>query len=388
MIKIIPLLIAVTATAISSSDGTRGGGAMSRPSRSDGPITISSSVPYESGFTKSKFTPPIVVSFPTGDSTSSSLTSSVSSNEPANQHLDYFYCDRYGPFTLDGPREVEMTFTYELHSIETQNIIERVRLFKGGHVVAATSKASFNYVKGNRKSVTFSPPIGNYLSDSGIELRFEIVDTSYRVLKFYFANIYPPSKERVLATSLKQGIYTSKPVAFYGNGKDMVEIVDEFDFTKIGDYVDNDYYYRLDIGRNAFYFQNNYQITCSSANLRFYDDDYLFPNFTHQSNDEIVIPLKIYQRNEKLCFQFVNKFYVEKKTLDVSDTYQPNYIISSSFYLPINGLRKFNGKTLYVDINGLGMNEISTTIPLKYELNRLIMGSCSDGEYCIHGGTA
>ena len=123
---------------------------------------------------------------------------------------------------------------------------------------------------------------------------------AYQVLKEYSASIYPPSKSRVLATSLKREIYTSRSLGFYGDGTKMVEIKDNFDFTRFGDFVDNDYYYRLDIGRNAFYTASEEPIQCTSAYLRFYDDDYLFPNFTHQDNDEIVLPLKIYQRNERL----------------------------------------------------------------------------------------
>ena len=87
------------------------------------------------------------------------------------------------------------------------------------------------------------------------------------------------------------------------------------DFTKYGDYVDNDYYYRLDIGRNAFYYSNDYEIDFRSAYLRFLDDDLLFPNFTHQENGEIVLPLKLWKREEKVSFQFKDKFYVQKKLL-------------------------------------------------------------------------
>lgn len=387
MIKIVPLLLSISVSSVASS-GTRG---FDRPSISKpGPITVSSISSEIGAMSRSKYNPP--VSFPIFDSqeiiisSQSSSSSSSSSSSVNNQNQDYFYCDKYGPF-IEDERNKEITFTYELHSIENQKIIERVRLIKDTVVLATVSKGSFSYAKGTRKEVTFILNLYNYLDKRGLELHFEIINTSYQILKEYSASIFPPSKSSVLATSLKREVYTSKSLGFYGDGTKMVEIKDTFDFTKFGDFVDNDYYYRLDIGRNAFYTANNEPIKCNSAYLRFYDDEYLFPNFTHQDNDEIVLPLKIYQREERLSFLFVDKFYVDKKTLDVSDTYQPNYIITSSFYLPINGLNKFNGKTIYIDINGLGLDEISTTISLKYELNRLIVGSCENGEYCVHGGT-
>ena len=387
MIKIIPLLIAITATAINGST-TRG---FDRPSFSKpGPIGIDSgfSNPGEISMIQrstSKYIP--IISYPLIKSSSfnsSSSSTAVPGYDP--QTGDYFYSEKYGPFKVGDSKDTEVTFTYELNSINSQRIIERLRLLRKGSVVCASSHAAFSYTKGERKNTTFTFYNRNYLTGEGLELRFEILTFNYEILKSYCVTVFPPSRNSVLATTLKRNVYTSKTLGFYGDGK-MCEIKDVFDFTKIGDYVDNDYYYRLDIGRNAFYYSNEYKITIESAFLRFYDDDNLFPNFTHESNGEIVLPLKIHQRNERLSFLFVNKFYVDKKTLDISDTYQPDYIITSSFYLPINGLRKFNGKTLYIDINGLGLDGISTTIPLKYELNRIIVSSCENGEYCVHGGT-
>ena len=38
------------------------------------------------------------------------------------------------------------------------------------------------------------------------------------------------------------------------------------------------------------------------------------------------------------------------------------------------------------DFNEIGLNQISTSIPLRYELNRTIVGVCADGDYCVVGG--
>ena len=328
-------------------------------------------------------------------SSSKSSSSVISSSSQSSSSLevsseqDYFYCERYGPFSTDVSDKVEMTFKYCLANFSSDSLAERVRIFVNGQPKFGSKKAPFNYVAGTTKEVTFKVNIHDYLSNAGLELRFELLTTSSLIIhKSYAVTIYPPTKERLLATQLKYYPYESKCVAFYADGTGFHEIKDYLDFTKYGDYVDNDYYYRLDIGRNVFYYSNDYEIDFNSAYLRFLDDDLLFPNFTHEENGEIVLPLKLWKREEKVSFQFKDKFYVQKKTLDVSDTYQPGYIISSSFYLPINSHSKFNGKTIYIDINGLGLNQISTTLSLKYELNRLIVGSCSDGEYCVHGGVS
>ena len=389
MTKIIPVLLALTlpSTSVVTFNGFEPGG----------PVIIIPEISF-GDFSKIDvgFSTFNGISLPSSSSSSiissSKSSSSKSSSSSSSSHSatyssrDSFYCDRYGPFVPGTIDSLTVPITYEMYSIPNQTIIERLRLFKNGNVVAASSSKPFYYYKGEIIDSSFTINM-RYYTDQGLEIRFEILNSSYEILKVYNATFYPPSQKDIPASLLKGGVYTSKSLGFYGDGDSLCEIKETIDFTKIGDYVDNDYYYRLDIGRNPFGFAGFEDISFQSMNLRFYDDELLFPNFTHQPNDEIIIPLKLYKRNEKYYFQFVNKFYVNKKTLDISDYYQPDYIVSSSFYLPVNGLNRFNGKTLYIDIHGLGADKISTTIPLRYELDRLIVGSCSNGEFCVHGGT-
>ena len=298
---------------------------------------------------------------------------------------DYFYCPTYGPFPLNNPTNPELTFTYELHSISSQTIFERVRLFRKGLVVAAITKASFSYTKGQRKEVSFTIPLRDYWSSNGLELRLEIMNASYTILKDYVVSFYPAKNSQISATTLKSALYTSNSLGFYGDGNKMCELREVFDFRTIGDYIDNDYYYRLDISRNYFLYPNTYQFTYENAKLRFNDEEGLFPYYTH-NNDDIEIPISLQVKNNRVIFAFNKTFYVNKRTLDISDSYQSGWATSSNFYLPINGRKKFNGKTIYFELTGLGYDKISTTIPLKFELNRTIVGVCADGEYCVIGG--
>ena len=99
---------------------------------------------------------------------------------------DYFSCTTFGPFSLSTvTNNVSVTFTYELHNITSQNIIERVRLLNSSNtVVASSSKNSKYYNRGSRNTVTFSLPIRDHLTVNGLTLKFEIVnDSSYSILK-------------------------------------------------------------------------------------------------------------------------------------------------------------------------------------------------------------
>ena len=395
MIKILPWLVSLVATSFGFDLGGDWGGFIPDDSRiqlpslyfsNEGTIPIDFGSDEGIGFSISKRSSKSSSSSRSSAITSSRPSSLSASNKPDVE--DYFYCDRYGPFPLRNISNFDATFVYELNHIDSQQIIERIRLFKNGSVVSASSKGVYSYTKGERKSVTFTINLRDHFSTSGLEIRFEIINTNYQVLKGHAVTIYPPSFSNIQASVLKSAPYQSQTIAFDGDGKEMRAFKERFDFTGIGDYIDNDYYYRLDIKRNKFLYPNDIILSYKAIKLRFNDSEYLFPNFTHQANGDIIIPLLLTRDGEKINFRFKNKFYVNKRTLDISDTYLTNYISTSDFYLPINGLKKFNGTTLYIDIEEIGADKISTTIPLRYELNRAIVGTCSDGGYCVSGGNS
>ena len=382
MRKIIPLLMASILSSV--------GGSSAVPNYIGFPsISLSSIIPIDSGMSglpgKTSKKSEVSLIETTSLSIHSAINySSSSTSMPTNE--DYFSCPRYGPFSLSNLQDVDVTFTYELYSISSQSVIERMRILKDGSVVASYNKKAISYTTGQRNNVTFTIPITNYWTQNGLELRFEIVTPSYAILKAYSSTFYPPKNSQISAPTLKSELYTSKCLGFYGNGIEMCEFKEMFDFRNIGDYLDNDYYYRLDVSRNYFLYPNDFALIFKSAKLRFNDSEYLFRYYTHKNNGDIEIPLTIEVNNNRARFGFNNLFYVNKRTLDISDEYQPGWASTYSFYLPINGRKKFNGKTIYIDLEELGYDKISTTIPLKFELNRTIVGVCTDGDYCVVGG--
>ena len=325
-------------------------------------------------------TDPIVPSF---SSSSSSGTSSSSNNMG-----DYFYCPPYGPFPLDNCSNFDATFTYKLYNIPSTSIIERIRLLNSSNsVVASSSKTSFTYTLGQKKTVTFTIPIKDYWSVNGLTLKFEILNSVDRsIMKAYSTTFYPPSKKTILGATLKRSIYTSKPLGFYADGIVMKSIIVIFDFTTIGDFINVDYYYRLNLHQNYFLYPSNDVLTASSVNLRFNDDDNLFPYFTHEDNGDIILPLSLIKNGSEVSFKPKNTLYVNKRTLQMSDTYRSSFASTKDFYLPINGRKKFNNKQLYIDLTNLGKDQISTSIPLKYDVDQSLVGVCTDGGYCLIGG--
>ena len=320
-------------------------------------------------------------------SSSSSISSSISLSTPMVEP-DYFYCPKYGPFPL-GSDDFTATFNYSFNSIESQDIIERIRLLNSSQaVVSASSKPKIYYTKGTTNSVGFLIPLHDYWNSGGLTLKFEIVNADTRVvIKEYSATFYPPSNSSVTAQSLKREVYTSRSLGFYGDGYGLKSLNEVIDFTHFGDYLDVDYYYKLDVTKNKFGYPNDYSPTASSLTLKFNDAENLFPYWSHDDVDDVSFPLTMNINNGSINFKLNTSFYVNKRTLQISQTYRQGFTLTNDFYLPINGKSKFNGKTLYLYINDFGMDHISTVYPLRYDIDKNLIGTCSDGEYCIEGGS-
>ena len=309
------------------------------------------------------------------------------SEEPTQE--DYFDCSTFGPFSLSTVTNgVNVTFTYQLYSFSSQNIIERVRLLNSSNtVVASSSKNSKYYNRGSRNTVTFSLPIRDHLTVNGLTLKFEIVnDSSYSILKAYSSTFYPSSDSYINWMDLKQNPHTSKTLGFYSDGKNMKPLVETIDFTEFGDYLDVDYYYRLVINKNLISYPNECTFRYTSASLTFNDSEMLFPYLDHLTSGDINIPLSMERNENYLSFKFKNTFYINKRTLQMSNTYMNGFVSSKDFYLPINGRSRFNGKQLYFVLEGLGIDNISTSFPLRYDVASSLVGVCTDGDYCIVGG--
>lgn len=316
------------------------------------------------------------------DEPSSSVFSIPNSNE------DFFSCGTYGPFSLDNPQDFSVTFTYKLYSIASQSIIERLRVFNSANsVVSSSSKATKSYTQGKRVIVTFTFPLRNNWNANGLTLKFEILNSSsYSVLKAYSATFYPPSNSVIPATTLKKNIYTSRSLGFYSDGTQMKEMKETFNFKNFGDYLNVENYYRLDVDKNTFLYPNEYTFTYDEASLYFNDSDNLFPYYTHQVNGDIYIPLKLVRNGNTISLAYNKNFYINKRTLQMSDTYRAGFTLTQDFYLPINGRNKFNGKQIYIDLKKLGLDGISTTMSVRYQADKSIVGNCNDGDYCVVGG--
>ena len=301
---------------------------------------------------------------------------------------DYFKCPVYGPFQVGDP-DFTASFQYKA-KIANQQILERLRVFTAsGELLDAKTKTTKYYENNALEEVDFVIPIRNCLSVKGITLKFEILAKSDRsILKTYSATIYPVTSPNNNYQYYKNNVYESLPIGFYGDGSEMKAIKETINFTGLGDYVESDYYYRLEVSNKRFNYSSNFPLTYKSLNLRFEDHENLFPYYTHDTNDNVVIPLDIVNNKGRLTLKYKTNFYVNKRTLETGDIYRDGFIFSPSFYLPVNGKDHFDNKILYLDFVEFSKSKITMSYPLRYISGKALVGTAPEGEYYVSGGIA
>ena len=322
-------------------------------------------------------------------SINSGISYAQSSKKSSSSQIDdssaYFSCPTYGPFIVGDP-DFDVTFTYRIFG-PSRRIMERLRIFSpSGSVLHTSRKTDRDYVEDSLETVTFTMPIKDYLTNKGLTFKFEILNRpSNTILCEYGTTFYPAENVNPTVQELKSGVYETKSIGFYGDGETIKNINERFDFTTIGDYLDIDYYYRLNIKDIFFKYQSSLPFSCDEVNLRFEDRENLFPYMPH-NNYEVTIPLTTTFGKEKVTMSYKNRFFVNKRTLQLSTSSAAGFTLSNYFYLPINGKKIFNNKLLYLDVVGVGVSKITASFPIRYVADRSLVGLCGDSDYYVEGG--
>ena len=315
-------------------------------------------------------------------------SSNYSPYQSNKARIDYFASDVYGPFNVGDP-DFDATFSYRAN-IDNQHIIESFQLFpfNSQEPYVTTNHAHFLYRNNALIQTTFNVPINRYLTNKGLTLKFEILAyPSREVLKSYSAMLFPCIQPGWSVESMKAGYCFTRSIGFYGNGQALANITEGFDFSYLDDYIDNEYYYRLDLKNNYIIYDSKFDLTYGTINLKIEDKNNLFPYFSHDSNDNIVIPLKATQEeNGKVAFSIKNTLFVNRKTLQMSDSMQFGFIATRDFYLPINGRDKLNNQMMSFEITNFGKIKITGSFPLRYIAGEPLVGTSGDAKFYVTGG--
>ena len=311
--------------------------------------------------------------------------SRTSSSSNPDDNSDYIECPMYGPFKVGDPN-FEVNFTYRIFG-PSRKVNERLRIISPtGSVIYAYVNETKDYIEDSLEVASFTMPIKECLTNNGMTFKFEVVDkTKHLIVADYGATFYPISNDKPTTQELKSSVYETRDIGFYADGKAIKGIKEKYDFTSLTDYLDIDYYYRLNLTNINFKYSSLFDFSYDSISLRFEDRENLFPYLNHDGVN-INIPLATTKINDILTLKYKNSFYVNKRTLQLSNVSHPGYAPSTYFYLPVNGKRIFNNKLLYLDVVGLGKSKLNASFPIRYVADRSLVGLCGDSDYYIEGG--
>ena len=320
-------------------------------------------------------------------SVSSSVVTSPYSYRSIKSDADYFSSDIYGPFYVGDP-DFEAKFTYRAN-IENQQIVENFLLCDtSGNPYASTNHAPIYYSNHALIETSFTVPIYRYLTEKGVILKFRILShPSREVLKEYKITIYPCVQAGWTYEEYMSGLYITRNIGFYANGKGFKGVTEAYYFHHIGEYIDNDYYYRLDLEKNYMNYDSLFELTYDAINLKFPDQDNLFPDIKHDSKKNIVLPLRATVDEEATArFSIKNALYVNKSTLQMSDSYQKGYSKTYDLYLPVNQRDKLNNKQMYIEFVNYGKSKVNMTFPMEFICGDPLFGTSADSHYYVIGG--
>ena len=318
------------------------------------------------------------------------VPSALSSPYPKSSKasIDYFVSDVYGPFNVGDP-DFDATFSYRAN-ISNQQIIESIEIcpFSSGSPYATINHAPFYYQDNALIETTFTIPIHHYLTNKGLTLKFELLSyPSREVLKSYETKFFPNVQPGWTAEELKKGFYFTKYIGFYGSGQALSPVTETFNFKYIGDFIDNNYYYRLDLANNYITYDSLFDLSYEAINLKFEDRDYVFRYFSHDSNDNVILPIKAkLDSNDKVSFIFKNPLFVNKDTLDMSDSRRAGYVRTGYFYLPINKRDLLDEKAFTLEFVNFGKCKLNASFPLEYITGNSLVGTAGSSKYHVVGG--
>ena len=317
-----------------------------------------------------------------------SHASSISPNLSNKGGVDYFVSDVYGPFYVGDP-DFDATFSYRA-SIENQQIIESFQVFpvSSQDPYVTTNHPPFYYRNNSLIETTFTVPIKRYLTNKGLILKFEILSSPSReVLKSYSTILYPCTQPGWSLEALKTGYCFTRNIGFYGSGKALTPVTETFDFHYLGDYIDNEYYYRLDLQNNYVKYESMFDFSYGTINLKIEDKENLFTYFNHDSDGNIIIPLKAtLEKNETVTFSIKNTLYVNPITLEMSDSKQTGFNKTKDFYFPVNKQDKFNNLNVNLELISFGKCKLDATFPLQYMAGKPLVGKSGNSHYFVVGG--
>ena len=294
--------------------------------------------------------------------------------------------NQLGPF-YSGASNTTFTIKY-ISSVGYSNIVDTFQYGKTSTTISySSSSAVHSVVAGREYTFSWTFPGNQVVNNGKLFLRISIKDRDTSTNLFdRSTDIYAATQEELYVNAMSQKSKNYPYLTFKITNSSPVRYSDALGFSQTLDFIDVDYYYKLDLSSFSFLYRGN-GLMYDSAEIIFNDLNNVFKNHSKEGDGLIHIPLTLYLENTTdVKAKLARGYYVKPKTLEISDMRLTSYIPTNYFFFPINKLEQMNNYSFLIRIMGIGYNKTNIRLSLDYDVSRRLLGNCYNSEYCIVGG--
>lgn len=267
------------------------------------------------------------------------------------------------------------------------SIVDVIRLYKGDTITQVIQKNGQNTEPNMTYTVMFEVDLSSYVQLKDFKIEYLIRSTlKNSALVSFVMPFNKKSSQTYNALDYEDYVITNSNRAFYIEKSVLKPLEEKYSFIGWSDYFKTNRYFKLDLSELKFGYSYISPFVYEDAYMTFFDDNYCFPYLTRTGHNLISIPLKIEQIDDYCQINYAKPFYVDRNTLQLSDTYREDFELTNSFFLPKNKASNVNRIEFCFQVNNSGAYQTSFTWQMGLLTNLSLVGECSNSEYCVVGG--
>ncbi len=305
---------------------------------------------------------------------------------------DITYKHEYiGPFYKDdGLRSVSLQYTYNA-SKTVSSVIDTVTIYQGekivGKIRSQTKTKAHSLVKGKTYDIDFSFYPSNVFDDIrgayfDIEISQTVTGDVIDIKSFHLFLAYENTVNENLLLEDRSyeisGTFTTLSTL-------RVRKNEVFYFEQIPEYVDTCPMGLLDISLFKFTYLGINSLQNLGGFIEIKNLTNVFYEIGKYENTSNFFPFELVENNGVVSFNMTNN-YVDPKTLEMSYYQKTNYIKTNNIYFPYTSFGEIEEVELVFHFNPMGLNRTSFNLKCMYYPTGVLLGDCSNSDYCIVGG--
>lgn len=235
---------------------------------------------------------------------------------------------------------------------------------------------------------------GVLASNSNINFEYDNMHngTSNQIKLFYEGNIsYDVLTINAVFESGKNSVINSENYSLspgtgfiVNDAGNISTYTDTYNFKNFNESYTPTYYHNISLDNYQIVKTNNAMQNFSADSISLYltNREGVFDNMPGNHN-YMIVPLSIYSNGTKSYLKLKNFYYVNPKTLLMSEEYKVGYVSTGHIYFPHNEMKyqgEYEGRIIFSHING-GQSNLTYKFSLNAELN--LLGDCIESEYCV-----